>query len=301
MVSSNLKTYNLVLAIIHLVLALSFKAYFVHLNNTYPNTTVQGVELSVRNHVLDIAPDNQGKAVGTWTSKKEVEVPVETVQNLLIGFFLVTAGFHVYYFIQHDGNYSKMINNGNNYVRWIEYSISSTMMIYIIAYVSGVKDSNVYKSIFSMNIAMIYTGQVVEENIREGKNWYLPMLVGFMLMISEFAIIIRDFNQRLDDVNKFATNYPNLTNGRSIPSWLRLMIYILFLFFSSFGFISLYGAYSGTAYENVEKLYLLFSLLAKATLGAFIAYGTGQRQENMPNREANHFLPGVVSVSNGVQ
>ena len=301
MVSAKLKTYNLILAIIHFVLALSFKAYFIYLNNKYPNTTVQGVELSVRNHVLNIAPDNQGTVVGTWTSKREVEVPIETVQNLLMGFFLVTGAFHLYYYTQHDGNYSKMINNGNNYVRWIEYSISSTMMLYIIAYVSGVKDSHVYKSIFSMNIAMIYTGQVVEENIREGKNWYLPMAVGFMLMIAEFAIIIRDFNQRLDDVNKFTTTYPNLTNGRSIPSWLRLMIYVLFLFFSSFGFISLYGAYSGTKYENVEKLYLLFSLLAKATLGAFIAYGTGQRQENMPNREVDNFLPAIASVSNGAQ
>jgi hypothetical protein len=301
MVSAKLKTYNLILAIIHFVLALSFKAYFSYLNNKYPNTTVQGVELSVRNHVLNIAPDNQSNIVGTWTSKREVEVPIETVQNLLMGFFLVTGAFHLYYYTQHDGNYSKMINNGNNYVRWIEYSISSTMMLYIIAYVSGVKDANVYKSIFSMNIAMIYTGQVVEENIREGKNWYLPMAVGFMLMIAEFAIIIRDFNQRLDDVNKFTTTYPNLTNGRSIPSWLRLMIYVLFLFFSSFGFISLYGAYSGTNYENVEKLYLLFSLLAKATLGAFIAYGTGQRQENMPNREVDNFLPAIASVSNGAQ
>ena len=65
------------------------------------------------------------------------------------------------------------------------------------------------------------------------------------------------------------------------------MIYTLFLFFSSFGFISLYGAYSGTSYENVEKLYLIFSLAAKATLGFFMAYGTGRRQQaSRPRRQS---------------
>jgi hypothetical protein len=300
MVRSSLKTYNAILAVIHLVLAIGFKMYFNNINANYPNTSAQGIELSVRNHTLNIAPNQVGTIVGTWKSTLTDTLQLSVVQNLLVGFFLVTAATHLYYFVQHDGNYSKMVNNGNNYVRWIEYSISSTMMIYIIALVSGVKDTNVYKSIFAMNIGMIYTGQVIEENIQAGKDWYLPMAVGFMLMISEFSIIIRDFNQRLNDVTEFTTNYPNLTNGRTIPSWLKYMIYVLFMFFASFGFISLYGAYSGTQFENIEKLYLLFSLLSKATLGGFIAYGTGQRQQNTPINQFPLLLPGTVSVSDGV-
>ena len=126
---------------------------------------------------------------------------------------------------------------------------------------------------------MIYTGQVVEDNIRNGKSWIPPMMVGFMLLIAEFSIIIKDFQDRLNEVSEFTTSYPNLSSGRTIPSWLKYMIYVLFAFFSCFGFISLYGAYSGTSYENVEKLYLLFSLAAKATLGFFMAYGLGIRQE----------------------
>ena len=129
-----------------------------------------------------------------------------------------------------------------------------------------------------MNVAMIYTGQVVEEKIQRGENWYAPMFMGFMLLMTEFTIIVRDFQSRISDIKTFTDANPSLTNGRTIPDWIKYMVWILFLFFSSFGFISLYGAYSGVAYENVERLYLLFSLLAKATLAGFIAYGTSRRQ-----------------------
>jgi hypothetical protein len=63
-----------------------------------------------------------------------------------------------------------------------------------------------------------------------------------------------------------------------MPSWIRYMIIVLFIMFSCFGFVSLYGAASGASFESVEKIYIILSFVAKATLGVFIAYGTGQRQ-----------------------
>jgi hypothetical protein len=278
MVSATLRQYNAALAIIHLVLGIGFMMYFQRINSLYPNDPIQGVELSIRSHNLELTTNAQNQVSGTWVSRNVQIVPITVVQKLLVGFFLVTAAFHLIYYATHDDLYSKMINTGNNYLRWVEYSISSTMMLYIIALISGVKDDNVYKSIFAMNVAMIYTGQVVEEKIQRGENWYTPMFMGFLLLMAEFTIIVRDFQSRIGDVKTFADNNPSLTNGRTIPDWIRYMVWILFLFFSSFGFISLYGAYSGIPYEQVERLYLVFSLLAKATLAGFIAYGTSRRQ-----------------------
>lgn len=278
MASTKLRQYNAVLALIHLVLGIGFMMYFQRINSLYPNDPLQGVELSIRNHNLELTSNAQNQVSGTWVSRETQIVPITTVQKLLVGFFFVTAAFHLIYYATHDGLYSEMILMGNNYLRWVEYSISSTMMLYIIALISGVKDDNVYKSIFAMNIAMIYTGQVVEEKLQRGENWYAPMVVGFMLLMAEFMIIVRDFQSRFADIKTFADNNPSLTNGRTIPTWITYMVWVLFLFFSSFGFISLYGAYSDMPYEQVESLYLLFSLLAKATLAGFIAYGTSQRQ-----------------------
>ena len=58
------------------------------------------------------------------------------------------------------------------------------------------------------------------------------------------------------------------------------MIFVMFLFYASFGFISLYGAYRGNSYEYaiIERLYILFSFISKASLGIFIAIGISQRQ-----------------------
>jgi hypothetical protein len=279
MVDPKLRAYNAGLAVTHLVLGIGFSMYFAHINKKFAGQEVQGLELSLRTHSLTIAPDANNVVRGTWSSKLLDTLDLSLIQRLLVGFFFVTAAFHLYYAASFDGRYGEMIERGNNYVRWIEYSISSTMMLYVIALLSGVKDKHIYQTIFATNIAMIYTGQVVEDNIREGKSWVAPMAVGFMLLIAEFSIIIRDFNARLEEVDTFSRAYPERSNGRTIPSWLKYMVFVLFAFFSCFGFISLYGAYSGAPYENVEKLYLLFSLAAKATLGFFLAYGLGIRQE----------------------
>jgi hypothetical protein len=278
----SLKQMNAVLAIIHAALAIGFLGYFQRINEQYPNDAIQGVELSIRNHHLELNLNQQNQVSGQWVSRLVQNVPIQTVQNLLVGFFLVTAAFHTIYYVKDDTLYADMIMAGNNYLRWVEYAISSTMMLYIIAYISGVKDDNIYKSIFAMNIAMIYTGQVVEEKMQRGESWYTPMAIGFLLLMAEFLIIVRDFQSRIADVKAFTDANPSVTNGRTIPDWIKYMVWVLFLFFSSFGFISLYGAYSGIRYESIEKLYLIFSLLAKATLAGFIAYGTSRRQTAQP-------------------
>lgn len=273
-----LKEYNLGLAILHLIIGVGFYFYFQKVNNDHPNDALQGVELSLRNHNLTFNVDSLNRVAPKWESKQASVMSIKTVQNLLVGFFFVTAAFHLIYYTTNDGLYKTMIKNKNNYLRWVEYSISSTMMLYIIALISSVKDVNIYRMIFATNIAMIYTGQVIEEKVREGKDWLPAMVVGFMLLITEFGVIITDFRSRMNDLRDASTRFPTLFGGRSIPSWIQYMVFVLFFFFSSFGFISLVGAYNNMPYEKVETIYILFSLLAKATLAGFIGYGTSQRQ-----------------------
>jgi Heliorhodopsin len=273
-----LKEYNLGLAILHLILGVGFYLYFGKINRDHPNDALQGVELSTRNHNLTFNVDSLNHVVPKWESTQTSITSVKTVQNLLVGFFFVTAAFHFTYYMTNDGLYKTMIKNGNNYMRWVEYSISSTMMLYIIALVSSVKDVNIYRMIFATNIAMIYTGQIIEEKVREEKDWLPAMVVGFTLLLVEFGVIVCDFRSRMNDLRTASTRFPSMFGGRSIPSWIQYMVWVLFFFFSSFGIISLVGAYSNMRYESVEKIYILFSLLAKATLAGFIGYGTSQRQ-----------------------
>ena len=287
---TSLKYYNLILFLIHLVLAIAFSAYFANINKKYKNNPVSGVELTVRDHELTISEDPDTKVVTSqWNSISKKVVSEKTVQTLIILFFLLTAGFHLYYYKTSTGNYANMIKYGNNYVRWIEYSITSTIMLLIIALSSGVKDVNVYALIMVTNVAMIAQGQLIEEAVADGRSWVIPMVTGFALLIVEFGVIVNSFVSRIKEFDKFLKENPELskTGQVGVPKWLYYMIFVLFAFFSSFGFISLWGVYSKVPYEKVEKMYLIFSLAAKATLGAFLAYGLGQRQseENRINND----------------
>ncbi len=288
---STLKKMNLGAAVLHFVLAIGFGSYFLILNNKYPNDPVEGVELSMRDHALEFsAEDVEGATVtATWVSKETRVVDIKTLQGMLISFFLITGCFHLFYFLANgeiekgketsfNNEYTRVIANGNNFYRWIEYCITSTLMLYIIALSSGVKDTNIYNLIFATNIAMITQGQMVEVAIRDGGDWKTPIITSFLLLFSEFFVIIRDFRNRLNQVDSFLASHPNLANGVRLPKWLAFMIIILFIFFSCFGFISLWGAFNKEKYEQVEYLYILFSFIAKATLGFFLAYGLSQRQ-----------------------
>lgn len=304
----SLSTLNKWAAILHYGLAVVFYFYFGYINNKYPNNSVRGVELTMRDHNLDVERiigncveddtticDASGNGFRSgWISGTTATVDIKTIQNMLITFFLITGTFHLYYYLGNNElkkgespsfgtGYTYVIQNQNNFFRWIEYSITATLMLYIIAYTSGVKDTNVYLLLYATNIAMIAMGQQVEVAVRDGKDWITPMVTSFLLLFAEFYVIARSFWQRLGQVNTFLEENPSVSNGRRIPSWLNYMIIVLFLFFSCFGFLSLYASIRGTPYETVEKGYIILSFAAKATLGMFIAYGTGQRQTNADN------------------
>ena len=300
----SLRTLNLSAAILHFSLAIGFGMYFANLNSTNPNQPLQGVELTMRDHNLSLLNitgncvqnsnticDASGNGVQrVWLSGVSATVDIKTIQTMLISFFLITGAFHLYYYIGNEEllegedptwrtGYTYVIQNQNNFFRWIEYSITATLMLYIIAYTSGVKDTNVYMLLYATNIAMIAMGQQVEVAVRDGTNWIVPMVTSFLLLFAEFSVIARVFWNRLAQVNTFLKSNPSLTDNASIPSWLNYMIIVLFLFFSIFGFVSLYCSYMKTPYPMVEKAYIILSFLSKATLGMFIAYGTGQRQK----------------------
>lgn len=311
----SLRQLNLSAAILHYTLAIGFSVYFLQINKKYGNKQIRGVELSTRDHKLvitNIQPGNctpstkeeekngltkvcndDGSGVNAlWISYDFGTLDIKVIQGLLIGFFIITGTFHLFYYIGNEQKssskttihnfYSNVIQNENNFYRWIEYSITATMMLYVIAYTSGVKDTNVYLMLFATNVTLISLGQTVEVAVRDGKSWWLPMLTSFLLLISEFAVIMRSFWRRLDEVNTYLKlpNHPpaNKIENAEIPSWLNIMIILLFVFFSCFGFVSLYGAYNHTSYDKIEKAYIILSFVSKAVLASFIAYGTAQRQ-----------------------
>lgn len=275
----SLKIYNATASALHFGLGTFFSIYFLSINSTNPNNPTQGIELSLREHSLNfsIDPSNNTVVNTYWTSNEIANPSIQTVQSLIVSYFFITSGFHAFY--ASSEMYDRMIYKSNNYMRWIEYSITSTIMLYVIALLCNVKDTNIYYMIGATNVVMIAQGQAIETAIRDGGDWVTPMISGFVLLVAEFIAIVRNYIQRLNEARSFSKENPTATL-QNVPGWIAYMIIVIFAFFSCFGFVSLLGASLGLEYELIEKIYIVLSFLAKATLGFFVGFGITQRQTN---------------------
>ena len=259
----SLRNYNLVLGILHLILAIVFYIYFRSLDKT---NNVDGINLSLYNHVFKF---NETENIFEAMNEEFADLGDNFVTTLIINFFAITAGFHFFYAFDYGGLYSKAVESGNNYFRWIEYSITATMMLVIIAILSGVKDVKNYVLLVTSGFAMIWTGQWFETS--KGKMKWLPIIIGFVLLMGAFGVIWSSFSERLKEVK---------AAGFELPTWLWLTVIILFVFYASFGFAPIANKIWGGKYKKYETAYLTLSLFSKASLGSFIAYGFGQRRES---------------------
>lgn len=262
-----LQKYNFVLFVVHILLAIIFTIYFRRVLD--PSKPVSSINLSLYDHVFETDmtnPDGPLKVI----SEVAADVSESTVGNLIVSFFAITGAFHLFYALNPNGVYINAVLRGNNYFRWIEYSITATIMLFIIAILSGVKDIKAYYTLVVSGIAMIATGQWFETS--KGMARWLPILVGFILLMGAFLTIWTSFRDRLDDAN---------AAGFNLPTWLWLTIIILFAFYASFGFVPVAQMiFPGITPRNAEKVYLTLSLTSKATLGMLVAYGFGQRSQS---------------------
>lgn len=277
----SLSTYNWVAFGTHLVLAIFFTIYFPIVNKTNPQNQQLRNQMAMQDHKVVLTQDARRHVTLGWTSVTTLHTSLTTVQTLLVAFFYITALFHLIYAT--SSLYPELIQRHNNWLRWIEYSISSTMMLYIIALLCTVKDTNTYILLGACNIVMILLGQFVEEKINAHESPWLALLASFFLLFAEFGIIIREYLRRIKEVQDYITPAnTNVTNTgvSNIPYWISFMVFILFIFFSCFGGVALYQCiHPDTEYESIEKTYIILSLLAKTTLGGFLAYGTVYGQQ----------------------
>ena len=272
-----LSRLNLSASVLHLCLGIGFAIYFPILNQNNKNNP-NLIETSIRNHVLQLVRNPDSSVTANWLSIALQNPDISIAQILIVIFFFITSAFHFFYYYN-QSVYQNVIGNQNNYFRWIEYSLTSTIMLYVISIISGVKDTKIYQLLWATNIGMIAQGQLIEYAVHKDESWWIPMITGFVLLLSEWSVVIRDYLDRVNQTNSFIEANPSETS-RKTPGWITAMIFVMFLFYASFGAISLYGAYKGNTYEyeKIETLYILFSFLAKATLGFFVAFGIASRQ-----------------------
>lgn len=261
----NLKTLNITAAVVHGLILIGLLIWFIVQGGT-TNFNTQLFKYSYDPFDADYPQvDNNNPLSTKVVATQMVTFSDWTLKTLVLVYFAFTVFFHIFYSTDGFGSgiYSRMIMNGNNWVRWIEYGISSTIMTFLVLILTGVKDFDAVVLAVVANIGMIMTGQIVEA-AKEMSVKIVGLVIGFLLLVVIFAIIFRNFFYNLSQAKKY---------DYKVPFYVYAIVFLLFIWYLQFGIVAVLNVKNPGNYIKYEKYYIWLSFLSKASLGFFIAFG----------------------------
>lgn len=194
-----------------------------------------------------------------------------TLAYAVAGFSLLSAFFH--YLTVIPGvfeNYTDNLERGRNPYRWVEYSLSSTLMILIILMLSGITGLSALIGIGFANIGMILFGWISEIDNppnREKTKW-TPFLFGCIMGIGAWTALYGTIFLNLEQVG---------IDWSAIPNFVWFIIFSQFALFNCFAINHALqfqqGFYQG-GYLTGERVYIWLSLIAKSLLAWTIYVNT---------------------------
>jgi hypothetical protein len=243
-----LKTFNIVMGFFHLIQ--SALIFLLSTDFSLPLTTSY---LKFDTNTLSLQPS------------------LENIGDLRIGylvalFLLLSSIAHFTISIpQINKWYIKNIKKGINYARWYEYSISSSVMILVIAMLVGVYDLSALILIFFLNMMMILFGLMMElHNQTTKKTDWTSYIFGCIAGLIPWIIIALYLFGSGDGENK-------------APDFVYWIFFSIFIFFNSFA-INMVLQYKKVGkwkdYTFGEKMYIVLSLVAKSLLAWQVFAGT---------------------------
>ena len=104
-------------------------------------------------------------------------------------FLLLSAGFHALVSLPRvSDRYMAGLMSEHNFYRWAEYSLSSSVMVVLIAMLTGISDVAALIAIFASNAAMIFFGAVQERYESPGGSLW-PFWLGCVIGVAPWLAI----------------------------------------------------------------------------------------------------------------
>jgi len=184
-----------------------------------------------------------------------------------IGLFLALSAFFHFFIASKNvfPRYIEGLKNKRNYFRWVEYSLSSTLMIFAIAQLNGISNYATLLAICGVNVSMILFGWLQERYAKPGDKQWLPFIFGCIAGIIPWIIFTI---QLITPMN---------TSSDRAPGFVYGIVISLFLLFNCFAIVQYlqYRAKGKWAnYLRGEKAYIILSFVAKSLLAWQIFAGT---------------------------
>ncbi len=186
--------------------------------------------------------------------------PIVASFLLLSGLFLLGSAF------VWRTKYEEQIQKGMNLFRWAEYSITSSLMVVVIAILCGIYDLSTLILIFGLNACMILFGWMMElHNQTTKKVDWTAYLFGCFAGIVPWVVMGLYFFAALK------------AGGDAVPSFVYAIFWSLFVTFNVFS-VAMILQYKKVGkwkdYMYGEYAYITLSLVAKALLAWQVWGGT---------------------------
>lgn len=185
-------------------------------------------------------------------------------------FMWLSAVFHLIVATAGRSAYESELRSGRNRFRWVEYAMSATLMIVLIALVTNVTDIAALVAIAFANVAMILFGWVMEvandpTSDRSGC-WWTPFLFGCVAGVGPWLAILAALVGGL-----------SIDGAEQPPGFVYGIIVTIFLLFNCFAVVQ-WLQYRGVGkwadYVRGETAYIVLSFVAKSALAWQIFFNT---------------------------
>jgi Heliorhodopsin len=229
-----LRSWNLVLTVFHLAQAVAIAVLTGSFAITVTSSFPEGPPGSV-------AP----------APTKLVNVPV----GAAIAVFLALAALdHLLTATVFRNVYERDLRGGINRFRWMEYSVSATIMVVLISFYSGITNINAVVAIIGANVAMILFGWLQERMNPPGRTTttMMPFWFGTVAGLAPWIAVAI-----------------NVIGSKTIPGFVYGIVFTEAVFFFSFAlnqWLQYRGKGKWADYAFGEKTYLVLSLIAKSLL-----------------------------------
>jgi hypothetical protein len=192
-----------------------------------------------------------------------LEAPIGITVAIFLG---LSAFFHFLVASpQFFGRYSAGLAAQRNYFRWVEYSISSSVMIVLIALITGVSDVVAIIALFGVNASMILFGWLQEKYETPGNGGWVPFIFGCIAGIVPWLALV---------FYVFSIGGPSEATA---PAFVYGIVFSLFVLFNTFAvvqFLQYKKVGKWSDYLRGEKTYITLSLIAKSALAWQVFVGT---------------------------
>ncbi len=231
---ANLRIWNIGLTILHAVQAVLIVVlsgdFVIQVVSTFPDGP-PGTRVPTAEPLFDV---RVGFAIGLFLALAAID-------------HLVTSTFA-------RSTYENDLRGGINRFRWVEYSVSATIMILLIGFYSGITNITAVVAVIGANVAMILFGWIQERMNPPGRETttMMPFWFGTLAGIAPWVGILIQ-----------------IVGSETVPGFVYGIVIVQFVLFFSFGlnqWLQYRGIGKWTDYIYGEKAYLVLSLAAKSLL-----------------------------------